>query len=70
MTRTRWIVLVAAAGPVLAGATITSATLGPLGALAYGALLLAGINTRHLFRTHRNDHHTSPIRIIRERFHR
>jgi hypothetical protein len=70
MNRTRWILLAAAAAPVLAGATIASATFGPLGALAYGGLLLGGINARHLFRTHRDDARTSPIRIIRERLHR
>lgn len=70
MTRTRWIALAAIAGPILAGATITSATLGPLGALAYGGLLLAGINARHLLHDRRDDTRTTPIQIIRERLHR
>lgn len=51
MTRLQWILLTIAAIPVLIGATLTSALLGPYGAASYALLLLAGINTRHLFRT-------------------
>lgn len=70
MTRAQWTALGIIAVPVLAGATIVSATLGPLGAIGYGALLVIGVNARHLYRDHHDDEHTSPIRIIRERLHR
>jgi hypothetical protein len=70
VTRLRWIALAVLGAPVLVGATVVSATFGPLGALAYGGLLLGGLNARHLFHTHRDDARTTPIRIIRERLHR
>lgn len=53
MSRAKWIALTVAAAPILAGSVIVSASLGPFGAIAYAALLLAGLNTHHLF----HDHH-------------
>lgn len=70
MNRARWVVLAVLGAPVLVGATVVSATFGPIGALAYCGLLLAGVNARHLFREHRDDARTTPVQIIRERFHR
>jgi hypothetical protein len=49
------VLLAATTAPVLAGAVLVSATFGPAGAVAYAALLTAGVNTPRLFRN-RQDH--------------
>jgi hypothetical protein len=54
VTRPQWIALAVLGPPALLAAAVVSATLGPIGALFYAGLLLAGVNTRHLFRLHRS----------------
>lgn len=55
VNRTQWITLAALGAPVLAGAVIVSATFGPAGAIAYGGILLAGVNAPRLFH-HDHEH--------------
>lgn len=58
MSRAQWIALGALSIPALAGAAIVTTTLGTIGALAYGGVLLAGANVREALRS--RPHHGRP----------